>query len=250
MAHRSCIVPLFKFSHSNFFYVFFDSCEQRGSGYRNAWWKCEEESGRHGQRFVGHLLLPPLPSICEFLSFTYLWVKQPSSSSSSFFTWFDRFLEGHFYGCLHSVLCLCLFVFVCKCVCSRAVWGQECRCCLCLIKASSCWRWWGAALLHRTTSECWGLTGEPHRLYKNIVCVCDVRQSSLLLSKCIFALIKVLIQKNKTKQEKSIKWHFFNILPQPPFSFSSPFISLIWHPGFCISLFMQLLGYPVCVNSF
>lgn len=44
---------------------------------------------------------------------------------------------------------------------SRVVWGQGCRCCLCLIKASSCWGWWGVALLLQTTSECWGRTGEP-----------------------------------------------------------------------------------------
>ena len=67
------------------------------------------------------------------------------------------------FMCLYSASCV---------VCSRAVWGQECKCCLCLIKASSCWRWWGVARLLRTTSECWGPTGEPQTLYNQIYIYC------------------------------------------------------------------------------
>lgn len=45
-----------------------NSWERSGSGLRNARWEREEESNCLGQRFVGNLLLPPFPGLCEFWS--------------------------------------------------------------------------------------------------------------------------------------------------------------------------------------
>lgn len=133
------------------FTLLFDSWEQSGSGVRNTRWEREEESGFYGERLVGNLLLSPLPGLCEYSPICHMSVKQSWSADL-----LDSTAAGFMNGCL-SLTGVCM--------CSRAVWGLGCRCCQCLIKASSCWRWWGAAPWLQTISECWGLTGQ-------CVCVC------------------------------------------------------------------------------
>lgn len=87
-----------------------------------------------------------------------------------------------------QTLAYCLYVsslcYVVVGLCCRAVWEQECRCCLFLIKGSSCWRWWEAALLRQTTSECWGLTGNYDLLHKkHRRSACDVTNESSIYHK-------------------------------------------------------------------
>lgn len=82
------------------------SWEPSGSGFGNTWWEREEESGRHGQRLMGHLLLSSLPRLCEFLCLVLL--KMSSAETQSCF----RPLLGSIAFYLPMFICVCTLFHV------------------------------------------------------------------------------------------------------------------------------------------